>query len=278
MSIITERFVFNLKKKILNIGNSGPQLDYTVEHHNIEYITEFCNKYNIKTLKIYLAKFDLKLITNCKTLRLLEFGSLFNDIIAYLPTNIEKVIITNEKYSHKLDTLPEGLKCLEVDSDFTDIDNPFDNLPAKLESLIIGGDRFNHKIDNLPINLKHLVISGEMFNQPLENLPYGLIILDISFVFSKFNQKLDNLPKTLEFLQICGEYFKQDLINLPDSLNEIDINKKCYESVKDKYTPDKYLINEMLKSIIIKKKSNCYCNYRKIIDDIVFNRQFYNVY
>lgn len=141
----------------------------------------------------------------------------------------------NDLYSY------DNIKCIAF-RDGTNFNKNIDNLPKKLEILIMNDD-FNQKIDHLPPNLYRLHL-GKHFNQPVVFLPNNLLTVYFGSDFNRsidnlppnldklhlshnFNKRVDHLPKKLITL-ILDEDFDQPIDNLPDSIESLILLSDCF--------------------------------------------------
>ena len=152
-----------------------------------------------------------------KTIVIQTVNGLDNDeeSLQYLK-NFSKVHISTS--TNSLNKLPDNIKYLSLIYN----DDTYDNLPKKLQYLIIQGDKESINIDNLPQSLKFLDIDIEGTCNT-DNLPSNLKILKISY--SHFSQiTIDNIPDSIEYLIISFfENMNIRINKLPKSLKQIDI-------------------------------------------------------
>jgi hypothetical protein len=162
----------------------------------------------------------------------------YNQIIPKLPDNIKYVTIgyrflqdiinigdhieclefTVSVFNFKLASFPKNLKELIIKVDkIENID--LENIPSRVEKLLIQCSTFNQELTLDKINLKYLTINSLVFDKPLINLPQCL--LELKLVSSVFDQPINNLPKGLDKLYISSKLFNQQLDNLPCNLKEL---------------------------------------------------------
>lgn len=130
-----------------------------------------------------------------KKLRILTFGSSFNQPIDNLPDSVEEIFFFS---------IPEP---------YVFFNQPINNLPRNLKKLQLSED-FNHSLDNLPHSLELLILRYE-FNKPVDFLPMNLKVLTID---GNFNQSIDNLPDSLEFLFFSPRIYDREISCLPNNL------------------------------------------------------------
>jgi hypothetical protein len=212
---------FALEKLSVIICNGIPPRTLPVsltylELHGIMEANSFLdidNLQNLETLIIRNGNFRLKDIP--KTVTHLELDT-YNEKIN-LPPKLRLLKLLGRAAGESCQFLPETLEVLEVGGRFNgDVDRlppnlrtlfllsceqPLDNLPNGLETLVIRSD-FNHPVDNLPASLKSLTLSDE-FNQTLTKLPKSLSFLKLGF---GFGESLANLPDSIEYLVLDANY------------------------------------------------------------------------
>lgn len=152
-----------------------------------DYSDRYC-EFNIYNDVIYFDFYFNKPLDNyileiLQKVRTIYFGPLFSFPIDNIPSNINKIIFSEDSiFNHKIDNLSNGLQYL------------------------ILGNHFNQRIDLLPSTLKKLVL-GRDFNQPLDNLPNGLEELYLGLCFS---HHLTCLPESIRKIVIFDLYIYRD--------------------------------------------------------------------
>lgn len=158
----------------------------------------------------------------------LELPNNYNEPLLKLPNNL-KILKLGLRYNQNIN-LPEGLEQFICVYEHMDLWNQNIVYPKSLKKLILG-NKFNQPLDNLPPNLETLMINSYIFNHPLDNLPYNLKHL-IIISCSNFDKSLDNLPATLKSLVIIGKY-DQPLDNLPIKLKTLIIHSEYSHSLNN---------------------------------------------
>ncbi len=222
----------NLPARIVSIDcseNCIENLDNLPENLS----TLICYSNNIKSLNNlpnklehlnagYNSLSELKNLPNSLKVLIVEHNDLVD--ITGLPENLEKLDISWNDNIQSFEGLPQNLKVLRCIT----CEGVVDNLPEKLESLIMTGSHID-SIIKLPLSLKYLDISGTLIEQ-LNDIPPNLEYLNVAE--TKITC-LDNLPPTLVFLDIQTSSVEK-LGILPYGLKELFIG---YSKIKNTNLP-----------------------------------------
>ena len=191
----------------------------------------------------------------------LQIPNRYKENIDKYPLNL-KVLILNSDYN-KCITLPEQLEefiCPTIGSEFNQniiippnikllqfgdrYNQPLNNLPNSLETLILSNKKSIHPLDNLPCNLKTLKLLDALnSNITLDYLPINLTYLEIiqyNNIDNKLTINIDNLPSSLQTLKIkiIGILiYDNSFRNLPLNLENFYIDD-YYDKLDLSYLPD----------------------------------------
>jgi hypothetical protein len=186
----------------------------------------------------------------------IELPTKYNQNIEKFPKNL-KVLIMNEYYNKEL-YLSEPLEELifqTVASEFNQniifpstikyiqfgdrYDQPLNNLPHSLETLILSNKTSTHPLDNLPSNLKTLKLLNAINNNiNLNYLPQCLTYLEITrYDKTELTIGMDNLPSSLQTIKLSGIIgLNNSIRNLPYNLENLYID--VYDNLDLSYLPD----------------------------------------
>jgi len=154
----------------------------------------------------------------------LQLPNCYKENIDKFPLNL-KVLILNPDYD-KYITLPEQLEefiCPTTACEF----NQNIIFPSNIKLLQLG-DKYNQPLNNLPNSLETLILSNKKSIHPLDNLPCNLKTLKLFDAFNS-NIKLDYLPINLTYLEIIQFNYNNNskmtinIDNLPSSLQTLKI-------------------------------------------------------
>jgi hypothetical protein len=145
----------------------------------------------------------------------LDVGSNYYHHLGALPASLRELTLKagyERVYFNKLDTLPEGLKVLDV----ANIGFPIERLPQQLEVFKL--DLYTSAVPELPQSLKQLRIAGYGHRHLVLDVPAALEVLDVGFAYG-YCQQLDNgsLPASLQTLHVSEKY-KPSLSRLHQSV------------------------------------------------------------
>ena len=162
----------------------------------------------------------------------MEFGTLFNQSVDYLPSNLTHLKF-GSLFNKSVDFLPLSLTHLTFGSQFNQSVN---SLPSKLVYLEFN-QSFNQPIDDLPNSIikikfngfnnkysKNLEYKSNCFNMSLNSLPSNVKTIWFNYE-SKFNLNFDNLPDGLENL-ILSKYYRNYIQKIPLNLKNIKCSSK----------------------------------------------------
>ncbi len=147
----------------------------------------------------------------CLDLEFIKFKTYNCDSCTNLPSNLEYLRL-NGYITIPLDTLPQGLKYLEIIK-----------------------TSFKDTLDNLPPCLEYLEIISKYMNsqQNLTQLPESLTTLILDIKDAKYNIfALPKLPSNLKNLCLLSHYVDFDVI-FPDSLESLEIKTNRYNLAND---------------------------------------------
>lgn len=120
------------------------------------------------------------------------------------------------KYPSTIQLPPSVTHLTLTDQEFN---QPLTIISSSLYELnLVDMKAFNQPIDNLPLSLKSLIL-GRNFNSPINHLPPSLVKLRTS---ANFDHPLSCLPLSLECLSINSKVFNQPMDSLPPKLSELD--------------------------------------------------------
>ena len=148
--------------------------------------------------------------------KIISFGKNFNQNIAMIPNNVEKIFL-GKNFQKSIVDIPSTIRSITFANDSIFF-NLLDYLHNELRELILG-DEYNLVITKFPYNLNTLVL-GKNYGQRINIFPNNLKYLDIG---ESYTEPLDNLPESLETLIIGGKF--NNFIKYPSNLKYLIIKK-----------------------------------------------------
>lgn len=214
------------------LSNSGC---LCIKFHDYDFNHNINKEYNICELNI--IKGNNLIPENIKVIDISLYKHK-SDILDFLPSKLQFLIISNYIFYKPIDYLPINLESLVIPMTYK---FSYINYPTNLQDLVLNCDI---NLNDLPSNLKKLSISCNEIKNPIVSLPLSLNILEIKTGYCKI-EKLPNKLKQFT-LNICNDLYNNIKLpiccNLPSSLEYL-------------YT-DIYLINNIFNKISKSNKLN----------------------
>ena len=201
-----KKFKFDFSESITSITITN------IENINSKKVTPFTTHLNLK----FYSEVELPKIPFGP--KFLTFSGHFNSFIeSVIPNSITHLTFGSKFNKSIQNSIPPSVTHLTFDFDFN--------------QTIIG---------NIPTSVTHLRIENNAvcFHKPAEELR------DTSNRYhSKFDQRIDNLHEGLLVLKLSWSYTRK-INNLPSTLQKLTISKKCYEINKDVIPIDTKLFHD----------------------------------
>lgn len=187
------------------------------------------------TYNLFLdSEIDYKKLDNIKILRIKDNLPLTDALLDYIIRNNVKFVEFMQLFNHSISTLPACVEHIYFPP-LSKFNQPLDNLPPELKTLIIGSE-YTYRLDNLPHSLLYLGYHRPILNisnqypnttnwllqDVIGELPSRLKYLSLSVgLYNVLNWSVSIYDKNMKIMK-NGETFPSTFINLIEDRYNLD--------------------------------------------------------